>query len=100
MRAAFVVLLVLAACDSTTPAVARWPHTTVDQGGMTFGVHWNRELEQAEAYRISHHWRPRLSTVMANAKVAIERVSGCKVAEGGLSGDQAIVKARLACSRG
>ena len=65
---------------------------------MTFGVHWNGA--EAEAYRISHHARPRLSHVMANALAAIERASGCRVREGSLRGDAAIVRAGLVCPGG
>ena len=83
----------LAACDSPTPGVMRWMKATEAVGGMTFGVHWT--AESAEAYRTSRHFRPHLSEVRANARVAIERASGCKVTS--VDGDQAIVTASLAC---
>lgn len=89
--------LLLAGCDSPSPAVARWQKATVEQGGMSFGVHWDRGLGRAEAYRTSRHWRPALSTVMVNARVAIERASGCRVQEGSLSGDHAIVTSGIDC---
>ena len=95
-----VALALLAGCDSPTPAVARWQHVTVSEGGMTFGIHWDRGKQRAEAYRTSRHLRPRLRDVMANARLAIERASGCSVPEGGLGGDHAIVTARLDCPDG
>ncbi|MCR8724825.1 hypothetical protein [Frigidibacter sp. ROC022] len=87
--------LLLNACDSPSPAVARWDRATIRAGGMTFGVHWNGR--RAEAYRTSKHLYPHLSEVMANAVVAIEQVSGCRVRPGSLGGDAAIVTAALVC---
>lgn len=95
---ALSLVLILAACDSTSPAVARWNRDTLEVGGMRFGVHWSGE--SAEAYRTSKHLRPRLSEVMANARVAIEKASGCKVKDGSMGGDVAIVTAALDCPPG
>jgi hypothetical protein len=91
-------LALLAACDSTTPAVGKWNHAKIETGGMRFGVHWS--VEAAEAYRTSKHLRPRLSEVMANARVAIEQASGCTVKDGSMGGDAAIVTAALDCPSG
>lgn len=85
----------LAACDSPSPAVSRWNRTTITTGGMSFGVHWNDS--RAEAYRVSKHLYPHLSQVMANAVVAIEQASGCRVRQGTVDGDAAIVTAGLTC---
>lgn len=90
-------LLLVAACDSPSPAVARWDRATVQQGGMTFGVHWDPVQGRAEAYRTSRHLRPSLRAVMANAQQAIQQASGCKVREGTLTGDHAIVTAAITC---
>jgi len=95
---ALSLVLMLVACDSTTPAVAKWNRDTLEVGGMRFGVHWNSEA--AEAYRTSKHLRPRLSEVMANARVAIEKASGCKVKDGSMGGDAAIVTAAIDCPPG
>ena len=93
MRCLALLALLLAGCDSPTPAVARWQRATVEVGGMVFGVHWSED--RAEAYRTSRHLRPRLSVVQANAAVAITQASGCTVRE--IGGDHAIVTARLDC---
>jgi hypothetical protein len=88
-----LLLLLVAGCDSPTPAVARWQRATVEVGGMVFGVHWAGE--KAEAYRTSKHLRPKLGEVQAKAALAIARASGCRVRE--IGGDHAIVMARLDC---
>lgn len=93
MRSLALLAVLLAGCDSPSPAVARWQRATVATGGMVFGVHWS--VDRAEAYRTSRHLRPRLSAVQANAAVAIEQASGCRVSA--IGGDHAIVTARLAC---
>jgi hypothetical protein len=95
MRVALILLpvLLVAACDSPTPAVSRWNKATIETGGMTFGVHWN--ADRAEAFRTSKHWRPALGEVRANAAAAIGQASGCRV--GSIDGDHAIVKAKLSC---
>lgn len=87
-----LLLLLVAACDSTTSAVARWPSARVESAGLVFGVHW--QDDRAEAYRLSGPSRP-FAAVAARAAAAIQAVSGCAVAE--LGGDPAIVTARLAC---
>ena len=79
-RMILVPVLMIAACDSPTPSVARWNHETVVTGGMAFGVHWAGD--RAEAYRTSTHFRPRKSVVMANALAAIQQASGCTVRPG------------------
>lgn len=93
----FIFLLVLLGCDSTTPAVALWQKATETEGGMTFGLHWDRLEGRAEAYRTSKHFMPRLSEVSRNAVIALERASGCKVRPGTVEGDVAILKARIDC---
>lgn len=93
MRPLLLCVLLLAACDSPTPKVARWQKATVTEGGMTFGLHWT--ATEAEAYRTSKHLRPRLSLVRANAARALTRATGCTVTA--VSGDQAIVTAQLDC---
>jgi hypothetical protein len=87
-----LLLLLVAACDSTTPAVARWPSARVEVGGTVFGVHWRDD--RAEAYRLSGPSRP-FAAVASRATVAIEGVSGCAVHE--IGGDPAIVTAELDC---
>jgi hypothetical protein len=88
-------LLLVVACDSTTPAVARWPSARVEVEGTLFGVHWSDD--RAEAYRLSGPSRP-FRAVAARAAVAIADASGCAVEEVG--GDPSIVTARLDCGGG
>lgn len=89
-------LLALAACDSPSPRAASWPnHRTIEQNGMTFGLHWNRK--EIEIYRISRRFRPDLTEVRANAILATERATGCTIRPGTLTGDRALLKARLTC---
>jgi len=88
-------LLILAACNSPSPAFMDGQSTTVDSGGMTFGV-W-REGDEVEVIRTSTHAMPRLSIIHANATRAIERVTDCPIKDGTLVGDQSIMRAKLSC---
>ncbi|MAM63735.1 MAG: hypothetical protein CMH11_19805 [Maritimibacter sp.] len=71
------------------------PHVEVTVETSRFSV-W-RNGDRVEVIRISPEALPRLSVVLARAEVAIERATGCRVWQGTLKGDQAVVTARLAC---
>jgi len=63
--------------------------------GSTFSV-WQRG-EEAEIYRTSPEFLPRMSTVFARAEKAVRIATGCVVSSGSMVGDAALMKARLDC---
>ncbi|QYX55804.1 hypothetical protein K1T73_12020 [Roseovarius sp. SCSIO 43702] len=72
------------------------PVTRVAVSGDLFDV--RVQGRRAEAVRLNSRWAPDRMSVAVAATHAIERVSGCRVA--GLSGDQAMLEARLDCGAG
>ena len=88
-----VLIGCLSGCDSPSPQFIGAQKTEVAQGGMRFSIHRRGNL--VEAYRLGFIFRPSETAVLSNARQAIERATGCLVA--GLSGDQALIKARLNC---
>lgn len=92
----FVLILILAACDTPGLEFHGVPAEQVEVRGMTFAVRimGNR----AEAIRINRMARPKMDQVGYAAALAIERVSGCKVRQ--LDGDVAVVTATLRCRDG
>ncbi|WP_292019030.1 hypothetical protein [Maritimibacter sp. UBA3975] len=91
----FLACAALAACNSPSPRFMDSPHVEVTVETSRFSV-W-RNGDRVEVIRISPEALPRLSVVLARAEVAIERATGCRVWQGTLKGDQAVVTARLAC---
>ncbi|HHL21168.1 MAG TPA: hypothetical protein ENJ52_06530 [Aliiroseovarius sp.] len=71
------------------------PAAVVVIDGSRFAVH--RWADRVEVYRISAEAFPRRAEVLLKAQLAILRATGCPVRPGSLQGDQALVKARLAC---
>ncbi|WP_423988299.1 hypothetical protein [Halocynthiibacter sp.] len=51
----------------------------------------------AEAVRTSFEFPARISTVFPRARIAIEQVSGCRIPDGNLHGDAALIRARIVC---
>lgn len=92
--AALVILL--AACDTPSPHFAGLPATRVTVDGSTFDVRVN--ALQAEALRTNAQYAPRLGPIGTRATVAMEKVSGCKVAK--ITGDAALVRGYLDCGKG
>ncbi len=87
--------LFLAGCDTPTPAFRDVPATRIEVEDSVFDVRVRGRA--AEAIRINSEYAPRLAGVAPRAVWAIERVSGCHVTA--LSGDQALIHARLKCSK-
>jgi hypothetical protein len=88
-----VVAAALAACDSPSLSMAGANRAQVDVGGMTFGVHYHGT--QAEVLRLNRQWRPSWAEVSQNATIAVQQVTGCRVAQ--ITGDPALMKATLDC---
>lgn len=91
------IAFMLTACDSPSPqfmsAETSTYKTTVD--GSTFSVH--RRENMVEVYRTSFEALPRQAVILARSLIAIEQVTGCRVVEGSMSGDQAIQQAEITC---
>lgn len=88
-----VLILVLAACDSPGPDYVGIPPTRVTVDGSTFAV--RRNGAEAQAIRLNAERRP---GVGARAFMAIERATGCQIRPGTVTGDPAVIYARLSCT--
>lgn len=51
----------------------------------------------AEAVRTSFEFPARIGIVFPRARIAIEQVSGCRIPDGNLHGDAALIRARIVC---
>lgn len=90
--------LALAACDSPNPlsVYAGVPPTRVEVEGSVFSV--RVAGSQAQAVRTDFDLRAGLGgRIVPRAGIAIERASGCRVVDGSLKGDAALIEARLIC---
>lgn len=85
----------LGACDSPSVAFMGATKTIVVIENSTFSVH--RRDDQVEVYRTSFEMLPVREQVLRRAALAIEQATGCAVKNGSLAGDQALIKASLAC---
>ncbi|NSX53981.1 hypothetical protein [Parasulfitobacter algicola] len=77
------------------PAYYGVPATRMTVEGSTFDV--RIKDNQAQAIRVNMQYAPRPDRMYPKAALAIEKVSGCRIAKGSLNGDQVIINARLAC---
>lgn len=89
----FPALMLLAACNTPSPAFRGLPSTAVTVDGSTFDVRVADNT--AEAIRTNVEYAPRFGPIKERATIAIERVSGCEVRS--ISGDQAVAVAKLKC---
>ena len=91
----FLLPLFLAACNSPAPAMmgAEVEMVTIDDVTFAVRVRGNR----AEAIRTNMMAFPGIGAVYPRAIAAMEQVSGCRVVEDSLRGDQAVMRADLAC---
>ncbi len=87
--------LALSACDSPSIAFMGAFNTVVMIENSTFSVH--RREDKVEVYRTSFEMLPPREQVLQRAKLAIMQATGCEVKNGSLQGDQALIKASLAC---
>jgi len=94
--ACLLLIAALPACDTPGPAFRDVVPVRMHLGGSSFDIRVTDR--QAEAIRLDPRWAPRLGAVGAPAVLAIEAVSGCRVAR--LRGDQARMVAALDCGGG
>ena len=88
-------VLLLAACNTPSPAFRGLPVSTVTIEGCTFDV--RHTGTKAEAIRTNTQYAPRFGPIKDRATTAIEQVSGCEVRS--ISGDQAVAVAKLKCPK-
>lgn len=93
-RVLLLAPFLVAACDSPSLSMAGANSAQVQVGGMTFGVHYKGT--EAEVLRLDTRWRPSFAEVSANARIAVQQVTGCRVAD--ITGDPAMMKASLDCT--
>lgn len=90
------VLAFVSACNTPVARFQDVPPVRVEVGQSVFEVRiagpW------AQAIRLTPEWAPRPAAVLPRAVLAMERVSGCRVAR--LGGDQAVFVAQLDCGAG
>lgn len=89
-------LLLIAACDTSSPAFRGVEPVRIKVGQSMFDI--RVQGRRAEAIRLNAEWAPRLEAVAPRAVAAIEAVSRCRVDR--LDGDQALMTARLDCGAG
>ncbi len=90
---AFLLVLLLAACNSPTSSFWDVEKQVITVDGSVF--HVRVDGTQAQIIRVNPQWAPRLAAVAPRMVAAIEKVSGCKVRK--LHGDQAMATAALNC---
>jgi predicted small secreted protein len=87
--------LLMTACGTATPAFRGADVSRHVVGSMTFDVRLRGD--RAEAQRRNFGFGQKFPDVAAHAGIAIERASGCTIRRGTLTGDSAIVFARIDC---
>lgn len=93
-RLIFIAVLAgLAACDAPGPDFAGHQAARVTVEGSTFSV--RRAGDEAQAIRLNMERR---RGVMARAVRAIEIGTGCEIRPGSVTGDPAVIYARLTCA--
>ncbi|WP_308915455.1 hypothetical protein [Jannaschia sp. LMIT008] len=66
-----------------------------EANGHRYTVHWNADT--AQATRTNVVWLPSFTSVATGAIEVTERLTGCRVREGSLDGDVALVEMALDC---
>ena len=92
---AILTLTMLGACDSPSVAFMGAEKTIVQIDGSRFAVH--RRENKVEVYRTSMEMLPNRAEIFAKAELAIRQATGCRSRKNSLTGDQALMKATLAC---
>lgn len=92
----WIFLPLLAACNTPGHEFRGVDPVRVRIAQSTFDVRVDGTY--AQAIRLNPEWAPRFEAVAPRGAVAMQKVSGCKVAR--LWGDQAVMLARLDCGAG
>ena len=86
-------LILMAGCNGPSPHFRGAEVTRVIVDGARFDVRQRGRL--AEAVRTNPQYAPRLGRLGPDARAAMERATGCRVAR--LAGDAAVTVGRLSC---
>ena len=97
MRFFIFILAVFLLASCNTPSVDKLgaPFRMVEAQGLKFKVYFTST--EAEAFRLTPLYPPRLARITPAAEEAITRASGCRVVAGTLRGDPAKLEADLVC---
>ena len=93
--AAISLVHVLVACNGPSPGMIGAPGVTVTSGGAPFNVFIRGGI--VEAVRTNFEYPANVRTVFPRALTAMEEASGCLVREGSMTGDAALIRAKLYC---
>ena len=99
LTASVVMLLIVSACDGPSLGFIGQPVRKISIDDSRFRVFMPVGSGRVEAHRISPELLPSLVLTLEKAYRAIEAATGCVVVPGSLRGDQAIVLARVDCTR-
>ncbi|MGJ8582595.1 MAG: hypothetical protein ACSHXD_00765 [Marinosulfonomonas sp.] len=88
-------VLILAGCAS--PGYLGVKPIRAEADGSTFLVYHKFGTVEVEAYRVSVEMLPSKRRVFRAAKKAIETATKCRVIDGSIYGDQAIITAEVDC---
>jgi len=91
-----VLLCLMSACSGPGVQMAGIQGQKVTVQGSGFTVYIRGE--RAQAVRTDFEFPARISDIFPKAAIAIEQVSGCSVRPSGMSGDAALIRAKLDCN--
>jgi hypothetical protein len=97
MRWILVCVSVISACSAPSFEYSGQVPTRVDVGPRTFDVYIRDD--KAQAIRTNKEWGASKDDVFRDARTAIEEASRCSVAKESISGDIALINARITCKR-
>jgi len=87
--------LILTACASMS--MQGQPMKQIVVAESTFNVYMRSDTDLVEAHRVSVEPLPSKLLTLSKAVRAIELATGCRLKDGTLEGDQAIIKAKVDC---
>lgn len=91
-----IVLSVVMACSSPGKQFSGAAPVRVTVEGSMFDIY--TVGNDVKAVRLSIEALPKRSVIGARAIVAIEQATGCKYVAGSLTGDQALLQAKITCA--
>ena len=90
-----VILVILSACASPSVQYVGVEGIPIDVNQSRFTVF--KDGDDVQVIRTSREVLPNEQRIFANATIAIERTTGCKVKNNSLTGDQAVINAKVIC---
>ncbi len=90
-----ILFLLVVGCSSAGKEYRGVTPVRADIEGSVWDVY--RQGDMVQAIRVNMEMLPAMDRMLSRAILAIERATGCKVIPNSITGDQALVNARLAC---